>query len=296
MLDLEGNCIKNVAINFYPQGIAVNDNYIFYSNNTRQIGKLDRNNFSDLGYQSFGASVVSWGFGMSLNNAGNKLVVANAHSRYGGRRFTEFNVSGSNLSFARSSPRDRVSFDADYDSNGNIFGTVTHSLRKYNSSLSYLSQVASGYSYPYGVHLDSSDNSYVADFRKNRLLKYNNAGTLQFQIGGGRAKKRLDAAKDVIRKIVSNTDLTSGANFGLMQWGSNNRNRTNMLVPISENGARQIFNQVRRVRHIGGTEPEYALAEANRYWTGQKNEKWATISNSSKLRPRMYSKLYYFYK
>ena len=110
--------------------------------------------------------VVSWGFGMSLNNAGNKLVVANAHSRYGGRRFTEFNVSGSNLSFARSSPRDRVSFDADYDSNGNIFGTVTHSLRKYNSSLSYLSQVASGYSYPYGVHLDSSDNSYVADFRK----------------------------------------------------------------------------------------------------------------------------------
>ena len=270
VLDLEGNCIKNVTTNLYPHGIAVNDNYIFYSNYTRQIGKLDRNNFSDLGYQSFGASRVSLGFGMSLNNAGNKLVVANAHSRYGGRRFTEFNVSGSNLSFARSSPRDRVSFDADYDSNGNIFGTVTHSLRKYNSSLSYLSQVASGYSYPYGVHLDSSDNSYVADFRRNRLIKYNNAGTLQFQIGGGRAKKRLDAAKDVIRKIVSNTDLTSGANFGLMQWGSNNKRRTNMIVPISENGARQIFNQVRRVRHSGGTEPEYALAEANRYWAGQK--------------------------
>ena len=148
VLDLEGNCVRNVAISFfYPQGIAVNDNYIFYSNNTRQIGKLDRNNFSDLGYQSFGASVVSWGFGMSLNNAGNKLVVANAHSRTAGRRFTEFNVSGNNLSFARSSPRGRVSFDADYDSNGNIFGTVNR-LRKYNSSLSYLSQVASGYSYP----------------------------------------------------------------------------------------------------------------------------------------------------
>ena len=43
-----------------------------------------------------------------------------------------------------------------------------------------------------------------------------------------------------------------------------------MIVPISENGARQIFNQVRRVNHIGGTEPEYALAEANRYCTGQK--------------------------
>ena len=62
----------------------------------------------------------------------------------------------------------------------------------------------------------------------------------------------MNAAKDVIRKIVSNTDLTSGANFGLMQWGSNNR-RTNIFVPISDNGARLIFNQVRRIRHIGGT-------------------------------------------
>ena len=27
-------------------------------------------------------------------------------------------------------------------------------------------------------------------------------------------------AKRVIKKIVSNTDLTSGAYFGLMEWGS----------------------------------------------------------------------------
>ena len=73
---------------------------------------------------------------------------------------------------------------------------------------------------------------FRADHRKNRLVVYNNAGTVQFQVGGGRAKTRLNAARSVIRKIVSNTDLTSGANFGLMQWGSNNASRTNILVPI----------------------------------------------------------------
>ena len=109
---------------------------------------------------------LSWGFGMSLNNAGNKLIVANFTIR---RRFTEFNVSGNNLSFASVLIEDRVSFDADYDSNGNIFGAVSNRLRKYNSSLSYQSQIASNYNMPLGVHLDGSDNSYVADFRKNRL-------------------------------------------------------------------------------------------------------------------------------
>ena len=28
----------------------------------------------------------------------------------------------------------------------------------------------------------------------------------------------MEAAKKVIKKIVSNTNLTSGANFGLMEW------------------------------------------------------------------------------
>ena len=151
---------------------------------------------------------------MSLNAAGNKLIVANWY----GRRFTEFNVSSANLSFSRSLYRGKVGFDADYDSNGNIFGAESNRLRKYNSSLSYQSQVASNYNMPLGVHLDGSDNIYVADHRKNRLVVYNNAGTVQFQVGGGRAKTRLNAARSVIRKIVSNTDLTSETNFGLMQW------------------------------------------------------------------------------
>ena len=57
-------------------------------------------------------------------------------------------------------------------------------------------------------------------------------------MGGGGT--RLAAAKKVIRKIVSNTDLTSGAYFGLMEWGTRHRIRVN----IGPNGASRIFNNV----------------------------------------------------
>ena len=266
VLDLNGNCVRNSATVFsYPSGIAVNNDYVFVSNRSTSIEKFTRSNLNQAGYQYFSSGEVNWAFGMSLNAAGNKLIVANWY----GRRFTEFNVSSGSLSFSRSLYRGRVGFDADYDSNGNIFGAESNRLRKYNSSLSYQSQIASNYNMPLGVHLDGSDNIYVADHRKNRLVVYNNAGTVQFQVGGGRAKTRLNAARSVIRKIVSNTDLTSGANFGLMQWGSNNASRTNILVPISDNGARLIFNQVRRIRATGGTRPIYAIDLAKKYYDGR---------------------------
>ena len=73
--------------------------------------------------------------------------------------------------------------------------------------------------------------------------------------------------RKVIKQIVSNTDLTSGANFGLIEWGSPNRLR--LLVPISDNGASRIYNSVGRVAARGGTDLNYALNFARRYYTGQ---------------------------
>ena len=46
------------------------------------------------------------------------------------------------------------------------------------------------------------------------------------------------AAKKVIKKIVSNTDLTSGANFGLMEWGTMTQE---LELNISDNGARKFI-------------------------------------------------------
>ena len=77
---------------------------------------------------------------------------------------------------------------------------------------------SSGFRYPYGIEIDSSDNIFVTDYYNFTIRKYNTGGTETATIGG--SNTRLEAAKKVIKKIVSNTDLTSGANFGLMEWGT----------------------------------------------------------------------------
>ena len=56
-------------------------------------------------------------------------------------------------------------------------------------------------------------------------------------------------------KIVSNTDLTSGANFGLMEWGT----RHNIRVKISDTGAKQVYTSVDGVYASGGTDLNRAL-------------------------------------
>jgi hypothetical protein len=77
---------------------------------------------------------------------------------------------------------------------------------------------------------------------------------LQKSIGGS-SGTRLDVSKEVIKKIVSNTDLTSGANFGLMEWGSYPRMRVN----ISDTGAKTIYTNVMGIRAGGGTNLQSAI-------------------------------------
>ena len=200
---------------------------------------------------------------MSFNSAGTRLIV----SSYRGM-ISEFATSGdgSSLTLQRKISRNRNITDSGFDSSGNIYATEITRLRKYNSSLTYLSQ-KTGFRNPYGMHTDSSDNIFVTDYRGHRVVKYDTNLNQLMQIGGGRSATRISAAKKVIKQIVSNTDLTSGANFGLMEWGSPNRMR--LLVPISDNGAARIYNSVGRVAARGGTDLNYALNFARRYYTGQ---------------------------
>ena len=67
------------------------------------------------------------------------------------------------------------------------------------------------------MHVDSNDKVYATDFYNYAVRQYDTSLVEQNTYGGG-GGTRLDAAKKVIKKIVSNTDLTSGANFGLMEW------------------------------------------------------------------------------
>ena len=57
----------------------------------------------------------------------------------------------------------------------------------------------------------------------------------------------------VIKKIVSNTTLTSGANFGLMEWSTTRSSDTRIRVDINDKGAKRIFSDVDGVSANGYT-------------------------------------------
>ena len=85
----------------------------------------------------------------------------------------------------------------------------------------------------------------------------------------------MDAAKKVIKKIVSNTDLTSGANFGLMEWSTTRSSDTRIRVKIADTGASRIFNDVDNVQATGyTTDLNYALNLARNYFTSNQVANW----------------------
>ena len=162
--------------------------------------------------------------------------------------------------------------DIESDSSGNVYvsNLQCHTIQVYNPDLTYKCTIG-GYGttntkwrYNYGFDI-YNDVIYLADYYGNRILKLNtsscsgsNAGTI------GRAEDRMTIAKRVIKKIVSNSDLTSGANFGLMEWGSSNK--TKIKIKISDQGAKQIFSDIDNVKAGGGTYLGQAMQKAYNYY------------------------------
>ena len=94
---------------------------------------------------------------MSFNSAGNRLIISSIRGI-----ISEYATSGdgSLLTLQQKLSRSRSITDSGFDSSGNIYATEISRLRKYNSSLTYLSQ-KTGFRNPYGMHTDSSDNIFV---------------------------------------------------------------------------------------------------------------------------------------
>ncbi len=107
----------------------------------------------------------------------------------------------------------------------------------------------------------------------NLVHKFTNTLTYQTRIGVNISKMTM--AKNVIKKIVSNTELTSGANFGLMEWGWYWNPYLRLRVPISTNGAKTIFKDVDHIRAYGGTYLRQAVTKARQYYTGSQSPRIA---------------------
>ena len=293
VLNLDGGCVRqssrNILMNSSTYGIAVTNDFIFIRNYGGWIQKFRNNSsFTFLGNQSL--SQLSSGYFLNTNNAGTKLVAGRFN--WSDSSFNEFDIaSNGNLtwskrsctSFSSANGCNRYALGADYDSNGNLYGInyYDHRLQKFNSSFNYVSKVGSfkrggAFYYPYGVHVDKNDKIYVADYSNRSVRIFDTNLQLQSSIGGGSGGTRLDVAKTVIKKIVSNTDLTSGANFGLMEWGS----RPNMRVNISDTGAKTIYTNVMGIRAGGGTNLLSAIQSARSYFKNSvKNYKLSCVKN-----------------
>ena len=118
------------------------------------------------------------------------------------------------------------------------------------------------------------DKVYVADSSNNRIVKFlmstactggaSITGNPSFDGVYGKSESRIAIARRVLKKLITDTALTTGANFGLSEWGSTARIR----VPISKNGAALIYTDLDNFPTNQGTNLDVGMNNSKAYWTG----------------------------
>ena len=185
-----------------------------------------------------------------------------------------------------------------FDSSNNIYvvdkAKRNSYIKKFNSNGTYVSSFGTvnwngdAFYNPEGIHISSSGKMYIADTSNNKIreISFNqsNIGSVTTStVFKSEIQSRMDIAKEVIKRIVSNTELTSSANFGLMEWGHPYRSLrwpsapknirwrynyygTRIRIPVNEDGARKIYSDIDNVRAGGGTYLTPALNIAKSYF------------------------------
>ena len=289
LLDLDGSCVRTQSVSHLresPVAMAVGGGWAWASGPSRIASHYSTSMYQNSGgnvYNNEGAgSHFIWG--MSWNSGGSRIAYANYSKnqvriayRSGHQLVAQNSPYASNR--VRNCSANRPT-DTAWDSSGNVYYTSvgTHSVYKINPDTCSESKLvgswstSSGFRYPYGIEIDSADNIYVTDYYNFTVRKYNTSGSETLSVGG--SNTRLEAAKKVIKKIVSNTNLTSGANFGLMEWGSSSSSRTRIRVKISNSGAKQIYTDVDSIYASGGTNLNNALNRARDYFRSGQVDNW----------------------
>lgn len=302
--DLFGNFKRRISLGSSTvnsvRGIAVYGNYLYtnYEGRISVYNKFASGAGSSIQIYNLSNSTCAYPVGLDVSNDGTKLLVSCNDSRYGGQQLLVYQLSGGTLTgsftsvagtgFQTSDGRFYYTWDAVFDSNNNIYATDYYNYRvqKFTSAYAYSTKYGSysttaPFLQPRGIGKDSNNNIYVADFWQNKIYKLDSSLTTVATITGG---NRMDIAKSVIKKIVSNTELTAGANFGLMEWGwpyPTSNGGLRIRVPISSSGAKTIYTNVDGVIPGGGTNLNEALNLAKSYFAGSAGYSSPIISGAA---------------
>ena len=277
VLSLAGGCIREGnTYQYWPRSLAIGQ-YFYVNNSGGRILTFDKRTFQRVGGGN--QPTMSGSFGINLNADKTKLVQAG----YQTQKVCVYSISGTDFGSCNQVGSGRGSGngnffypqDADFDSSGNVYVAdfMNNRVQKfaasnYAYSAKYGSSNYSGNPFNYGptgISVGSDDKIYVTDRNNNLIHEFNTSLSYVQRIGVNQSRMRM--AKNVIKNIVSDTNLTSGANFGLMEWGwPYKTGYLNLRVPISSNGAATIYTNVDGVRSYGGTYLLEAMNYARQYW------------------------------
>jgi len=309
VFDLNGNYLRSTTAIIGAVAVAATSDYI-YATTSGQSTYIYLFNRSDASYirgyylePYITATLCPAITGLHVNNSKTKLLVSCGDNNGTGRTILVYNLingaidintapytfsPGSNSNTAPGTFK--APWDAVFDSSNNIYAVDYGNKRvqKFNSSYVYQSTIGSysttsSFCDPRGIGIDSNNNIYVADYCQNKIYKLGTSLTSATVVAG---ISRMDVAKSVIKKIVSNSDLTSGANFGLMEWGSpyawsSSSGGQRIRVPISSTGAKTIYTDVDKVVPLGGTYLNEALNLAKSYFAGSAGYPSPIVSGAS---------------
>jgi len=279
-LNLDGTCAKInnrpvIQYKQYPVGVTgwrsiiYGTGYVYGSNwapNT--ICLYDRIYLGENGKACYGTfRSINFGWSMTTSKDNKYISVADT----GNRRIHTWipNTGGGQQGALSQSPQVSCSvspyipYDLAYDTNGAIYFTTSQREVRKLSSYNNCTSTRVGYTsqYAYGITIDRNNKIYITESSTNKVRIFDRSWNETLSFGG---TSRLDLAKKAIKKIVSSSDLTSAANFGLMSWNSSPR----MEVNISNSGASTILSSIDNLTANGGTNLYSALLSANSYFKG----------------------------
>ncbi len=238
------------------QGIAVDS-----SNNVYVVnGSGDVEKFNSSGTYQSTLNTPSGTKHIAIDGSNVLYIADYSSSRY--RKYTTAGVLQSTVNLAFKP------YGITVDASGNVYVTAVDNDRIYKYSpagaaLANWGGSGSGvgqFRAPHGLEKDNSGNIYVADYNNSRIQGL--TGTLPLQAIA--PQTRLQAMQAVVKSIVSDSELTGGAHFGLMSWNSN----ATMKVNASSTGANTIYTTVDTLTAGGSTMLDNAMNLASSYFLG----------------------------